>query len=506
MKPTAESVALNGSMPCERSTPRSGFAWRLRSGALWVVGGRLAGIGVTLLANIVLARQLTRDEYGKFNLLTLLIALLSLFTMLGLSGAVVRFIPERLAFGQNSQARSILRLSYLTMAIVWTIVAITIWGGWQWLAEEFGLPTETSFIVLVAASVGGIAVLQLTGESLRSFHELRFASLLSGGQTGGLLSNTLFVGLLLGWGYYATATLHDALLLNVVSLAVIVPLALLLLWKTVNDHQSASETTKLAVAPSHAAGMGQILSVCVPILLVQCVTLLSSQADVFIAGKLCSAADLGLYSAARRLMLLVAMPLQMANFLVISSIAELKAKKRMPELEGLLQTTSIIAAIPALAALAILIFAGGPILELLFGADYRGAALPLAILALGQFILTWAGSSHTTLLMTGHQNLALGVNAVSALLLFVCGSLAANSYGIVGLAIVSASIVVIENLVLMGLVYKLLGIKPYVPFRWKQWNERLSNLDALGTIVQRQNGQLNGETSRVDEKGVAHAE
>jgi O-antigen/teichoic acid export membrane protein len=326
--------------------------------------------------------------------------------------------------------------------------------------------------------------LQLTAESLRSFHELRFASMFSGGQTGGLLSNSLFVGLLLGSGLYATTSLQNALSLNVISLLLIVPLAILLLGKTVGNHQVTPDENATIAVSSEAPDLSQFLAVCVPILLVQCVTLFSSQADIFIAGACCEQ-DLGFYSAARRLMLLVAMPLQMANFLVISSIAELKAKKQWAELEGLLQTAGILAAVPSLIALTLLIVGGGPILELLFGPAYREAALPLAILAVGQFTLTWAGSSHTTLLMTGHQNAALVVNALSAVLLVAGGAWAANAYGIVGLACASAVVVVLENLTLMLLVRRLLGIKTYVPGSLSKWSERLSNLDSLGRITTR---------------------
>ncbi len=200
MKPSGESAAITCRMPCDISTPRANVAWRLRSGAFWVIGGRIAGIGVTLLANIVLARQLSPIDFGKFNLLSSVIALLSLLTMFGLSGAVVRLIPEQLAFGQGRHARRILRMSYITLAFVWSAVAAVAWGSWPWLAAKYALPAEAKFILFVITSAGLIALLQLTAESLRSFHELRFASLLAGGQSGGLLSNTLFVGMLLAWG------------------------------------------------------------------------------------------------------------------------------------------------------------------------------------------------------------------------------------------------------------------------------------------------------------------
>jgi O-antigen/teichoic acid export membrane protein len=499
MQQPAESAALSCPMPCKIRTPYKGFAW-LRSAAFWVVGGRLAGIGVTMVLNVILARQLLPAEFGKFNLLSSLIALLSLFSMFGLSGAVVRFIPESLAFGESLQAKRILRLSYVTMGLAWALVAIAVWGCWSWLAAEYDLPHETSFMALVAASAGLIALLQLTAESMRGFHELRFASLLSGGQTGGLLSNTLFVCLLMGWGGLVSTTLVDALALNVMALLVIVPLALTLLLKTARDYRTDTHGSVSHIVQPELPLPAAMLLVCVPILLVQIIALFSSQADIFIAAGTCSETDMGLYSAARRLMVLVAMPLQMANFLVISSIAELKAKNKLKELQGLLQSVAILAAIPAMVALVSLILGGGPLLELLFGTAYRDAAVPLAILACGQLVLVWAGSSHTTLLMTGHQNKALTVNAVSALLLLASGTWAANHYGIFGLSIVSATIVILENLVLMLLVRKLLGIKAHVPLNVAKWAERLAKLDQIGRLT----SQNNDDKSQAE--GVTHAE
>jgi O-antigen/teichoic acid export membrane protein len=504
MERPAESAALSVPLPCEMSTPRSGIAWRMRWGALWVVGGRLAGIGVTLLANVILARQLGPEEYGKFTLLSTIIALLSLCSMLGLSGAVVRFIPESLAHGQEAKARQILRLSFAIMSLIWGLVSVAVVSCWSLIAAYFFLPQEIDFVLLVTVSGGFIALLQLTAESLRSFHELRFASLLAGGQTGGLLSNTIFVAMFLAWGLFHPVTLQSALCLNVIALLAVTPLALLFLFKTVRQHQAESVQESNAQATPERPQLTTILAVCVPIMLVQCVTMFATQADVMIAGAFCES-ELGLYSAARRLMVLVAMPLQMVNFLVISSIAEFKAKKRLPELENLLQTTGALAAIPAVLALLLLVLVGGPILELLFGGTYREAALPLAILAGGQFVLVWAGSSHTTLLMTGQQNLVLGVNTVSALLLLGCGSLAANYYGMVGLAIVSSSIVILENLVLMMLVRKLLGIHANVPLSWAKWSNLPARLQTLSGFAKLKSDQSKQRYSSNVEAEAEHA-
>ncbi len=94
----------------------------------------------------------------------------------------------------------------------------------------------------------------------------------------------------------------------------------------------------------------------------------------------------------------------------------------------------------------------------LFGPFYRDADWPLALLTMGQLVLTWAGSSHTTLLMTGHQNEALTVNSVAALLLAVGGWLAASHFGITGLALTYTAVVALESAVLMLLCRRLTGV------------------------------------------------
>ena len=145
-------------------------------------------------------------------------------------------------------------------------------------------------------------------------------------------------------------------------------------------------------------------------------------------------------------MALINLPLEMSMFLVLTTIVELNRRGKRRELQQILRATASLAALPALSAIALLLLAGPLLFSLYFGPEYRGAAAIFAVLALGQFTAIWSGNAGYVLVMTGHQNLTLLVNLVSATVLFAGGFLAATRYGVSGLAAASAGAVAIQNL------------------------------------------------------------
>ena len=161
-------------------------------------------------------------------------------------------------------------------------------------------------------------------------------------------------------------------------------------------------------------------------------------------------------------MLVIVMPLQMANYLVMGSIAALYVKGQTRELQALLRRVATLFFLPSVLGLSLVVFFGGPLLSVLYGNYYRAAAWPLALLGIGQICLAAAGSAHCALLMTGHQLKALRINALAALALIVAGSWAAKHHGIDGLAAVSAAIVSLESIVMVLLARRLLGVWAYV--------------------------------------------
>ena len=113
----------------------------------------------------------------------------------------------------------------------------------------------------------------------------------------------------------------------------------------------------------------------------------------------------------------------------------------------------------------------------------------LALLSLGQFGLAWAGSSHCALMMTGHQNKALIVNCAAAAMLFVGGSVAAQRFGVTGLAAVSAAVVALESILLWLLAKKLIGVWAHMAFDPRAAGAMLNWIKSVAKVVGRRKPQ-----------------
>ena len=432
-------------------------ARRLRAGAAWVVVGRFLGIAVTMLVNVVLARCLTPGEFGEFLVIGSVLGSASLLAMLGMNSAVVRFVSASVGLGDLARARQSLRLVSLA-----TLVSVACVGGMLAIVLTFldtkliGLSAFPGLVPMIVASLMLLALLQFVAEACRSLQELKLASLLSGGQTGGLLSNLLFLTSIAAAMVVARPGLRTAIALNLAAMAVTLPLAIVGLIRVARERLDADRAN--ARSTKRALGLAHLLSFALPMLVIQLLTSATAQGDLWIAGVSCSPDEVALYGAARRLMLLIAMPLQVINFTVIASIAELHSQNRLDDLQRLLRGAASVAASLSIVAGLALILLGGPTLSLLFGPYFRQAAPLLSILVVGQMFLACSGSSDCALSMTGHQIAPLMVNLASGLVLAGLGIWAVRHYGSMGLAYVSAAVIAAQSISLWLLARRLVGV------------------------------------------------
>lgn len=427
------------------------------------MAGRVLGIGVNVLTSALLARVLAPADFGEFLVLMNMLAFAASLAMLGLGSAVVRFVAERLGRGDPQRARCaailIWRVAAVSMSVVGGGTFLALWlGGARWLQLE----TSVGFCFLAAVAALLLAGQQLGAESLRGYHELRFTSFLSGGQSGGPLAGGLFLATLFIAANWLTPSLPLAVGCLVAGLAVSVPITLALLVGTarrkVAAHSEMSET-----APNMPPmSLGKLLSVALPMLALQLLAFATLWADLWIAGAWCSRDELAWYAAARRLMVLVGLPLQIVMLTVLSSIADLYARGQKQKLQQMLRGAAGLAALPAGAAAVAMIVAPGTILGLYYGPFYRQAALPLAMLGCGQLVVLCCGLGGYSLLMTGRHYAALFVNLATAVFVLAASPLAAWKFGIHGLAAVAATAAVLQAGTEWILARRLLGIWTHV--------------------------------------------
>jgi O-antigen/teichoic acid export membrane protein len=424
-------------------------------------------MSAVVLANVVLARILTPREFGDFVVVCSIASCASVVAMFGLNSAVVRFVGERLASGDLAGARRVLGLC-LRLAICLTFcVALAVLGGMShWGSASLNLDHPGQIAFLTASSLTLLAFYNLIAAALRGLGEMRYSSLLGGQQGGGPLGNVLFFVTVLGSAACTRLSLGMALSAYVASFSVALIIAALWLYQTVGATFAGAEANR-DTEPVAPLTVGYLVTTCFPVLLVQVLTLVVRQGDLWVAGTWCASEELALYAGASRAIQLVSIPLSLINLSVMSFIPQLRTHGRLDELEHVLRITAGWAAIPSFLALAAYVVAPAPILELFLGSYYRDAAGLLAIMSFGQFALVWVGSSELTLVLSGRERAAALVNAVAAGAMVGGGTLVARFYGAVGLASVSAVVIAAQGLAQWLLSRRLVGVWTHAAPVWR---------------------------------------
>lgn len=440
----------------------------LRRQAAWVVSCRIVGIGATLASNILAARLLGPAQFGLFLLVTTVIALGSLLGMAGLNEAALRFIVESLAGEQRGLAKAYVRRS-LTIASVASLAAIVLaLCGLAIVSWVTGRHDQPWLLATIAAAIALLAWQQLGAELVRAYGDLKAASLFSGGQMGGPISNLLFLA---GLGVLALVpvSINAQTATSLLTAALLVTCPLLYLCLSHISRSSAPTVAGDAAVLSHAQGR-ELLTVGGLLLANQMLAFVTQQLDIWLAGGLLTQEAVGLFGAAKRGLLIAAMPVQMATMTIVASIPRLHAQGRRLDLERLLRGAATVAAIPSLAALAALMLFPDTMLRTVFGGSYSGAAAPLVVLALGHCVLVVSGNPQHVMTMTGRHRTVLAVNFASALVLLLGGLAGGRWFGVVGLAAASAASFAMQNGVLWYLSRRELGIWTHMGYF--PWNRK----------------------------------
>ncbi len=438
---------------------------RLRGSAIAVVFWRLVGIGSNVLLTLLLARTLPEGELRDYSLFISFLSVGAIFAAFGQNESALRFIAEHMSLGNRFQAaqywraaRSITFISALVAA--GCVCAFLLVDDWR-LGES--LPQATLFLTMFL----GIALLawqMVAAESLRGYQEIRLASLFSGGLAGGPLSSLL---LLMGVALLALLghlTLARVLTSYVVAIGLTLPIPLLLLARRskadldLSTQPSPPPTTVTPTTITLSAAIKVLLAVGFILMLTQLLSFALQSADMWIGGRLLAKVDLDHYFVAKRIVLLIAMPVQMATLTVISSIPDLYAQRKLKELQHLLQTTAMVAALPSILASLPLLFFPQWTLGFILGERFITAAPCLQILVVGYLVLVVSGNPQQALTMTGFHKVAMLVNLLSCIVLVGLGYWLTQQQGVNGLATAAAVSLSLQNLLLWGLAKRLTGV------------------------------------------------
>ena len=418
---------------------------QLATSSLWAFGGFSTLALTSVAVNAVLTRTLTPASVGVYFLAASVVYLAATVGRAGLNQAVVRLI----AGAESTQG---LPAAGLALRTVLRVAALAATAAGVLLAFSLGQLAETVFDSDRLAQLGLLlgcwsfveALRLVASEALRGFGHIGAATLL--GDAG---RQVLF-----GAAVVAAVVSTGELTLNVVVACAVAAGAAVLLVALVLLRRRLRQSAPSADAPS-ALGT---LRLSLPMMVAALSLLAVSQGDVWLAGIFLSDAEVGVYAATARLVLLVVIPLQISSVVLTPIVARLHARGRITELERVARVGAAAAALPTVVIVATLLLAGGPILGLVYGDAYREGARVLAILACGQLVNALVGACGQVLLMTGNQKAMMRVTVAGGALFFLSGAVATSWFGLSGLAVASAVTIGGTNVVLWILVRRRLGV------------------------------------------------
>jgi len=366
---------------------------------MWAFGSKILAAVAGVIANGLLARLLSPEEFGAYFLCLSVMLFASLFGNLGMRQAVVRFIPAALAKELPGRAKSAIKIAFISTAFGVSLVALSFYlGVGAWVANiVFNSKVILGVVGLLTIMIVIYTFQMLVAEVFRGFHDIRLASIFSGLATS-LISVVLFSLL---WVMKGQANLNEVLTLFVLASLISLAIASFLVRRKISG-----------LSGQGSLPQKEALSVAWPLYITGIVSFLLMEAHLWILGGLQPASEVAIYGAAYKIVNLVGMPLLMVNNIIMPMVAELHAKNKMDELEKVLRGSATVSGVPAVIGLIILAVIGGKILELVYGGYYKAGVTVLAVLCIGQIINVILGSPGILLMMSGNERSLMIISSV----------------------------------------------------------------------------------------------
>jgi O-antigen/teichoic acid export membrane protein len=422
---------------------------------------------VGILTASLLTFVISPAEVGAYNLALSMISFGALVGALGLPKTVVRLVAENVGLNRSGRTRRVI-YTVLGLGVVGTLLtslAYFLVVGDLIERRLFHSPLLVGLTGLIAVWIAIAIVQEITAETFRGFHDLRWATLLgglaTGGKSGGLIMRLMLLACLaLLWSTGAGVDLKTVMVVSIGAGSVSLLLSCWLLYGKVSSLGSGA-------TEEEPVNTREVLDDALPFLAIAMTTFVLQSADIWILGALDSTTAVAVYTNASKLVTFVVMPLLVVNLVMPPIVAEMYAQGRIARLERTLRAFSTLAGVPALLVLVGFMLLGKPILGLVYNQDIyhsNTAWLVLLILSAAKLVAVWSGSCGLVLQFTGHQVSMLRVSLLTSPLFFVLAIPAAMRYGPVGVAAAAALITSLQNVLMVLLAKRETGMWTHVSF------------------------------------------
>lgn len=426
--------------------PGSGATLIRGAGGVFLVN--VLGIGLMFVAHVLLARLIDASSYGNFAYALTWLNVLVLFGKLGLDTASLRFVAEYNGTGQWGLMKGFVTRSS-QVALAGSLLVAVATAAVLWIFRYRLNPELFTVFGLLCLILPLYSLLLVRSAALRGLKKVVKAHMAI------RVVRPLVLMLGLGGLYFSVKSALDATAAMTMEM---IAISLSLLFVAV-CFQTTFPGQAVDAYPEYKTSTW--IRVAFPMLLISAMMQTQNQADVLIMGFFLEPAQVGVYAAAKKVTMFIALGLGTINIIAAPLISELWHQNRKKELQRILTLAArgiFVFTLPV--SLFMIIFRRSVLA--LFGPEFIAGSGPLVILAVGQLINSLAGALGLIMNMTGHQNQLAITVAISLSLNILLGIILIPSWGIYGAALSMTISLIGWNLMMYIYVLRRLKLNSFV--------------------------------------------
>ncbi|MCF6445732.1 oligosaccharide flippase family protein [Nereida sp. MMG025] len=398
---------------------------RRQSAAGILLLGRVVGILISVLVNVVLARSIGAEGLGVFTLVVAWTAIAGLVVTSGLPTLLTREIAANIERRNYPLVKGIIRWSGYLITVL-CILALSL-GAVLLLLQ----PDQESRTVLYTVALGVAVVLPLASMLQRISGILRGLDHVVWGTLPEQIFRPAFflaglsIGALLSW-----LTVEHVVVLYIGATVCALGLShLVLMQKMPPFVQSATPqitNRKWMMALVPLAGIALTAT-------------FKHQTDIVMLGFLGTTSDVATYRIASQVAALAGMLMVALNAVYSPKVAALYASQKLGDFHSVLVKSARQMFAAALLTTIIFVLVGKPLLVLVFGPEFEVSYLYAIVLMVGVIISAWCGQTAVVLKMTDHTKVVFRAGIEATAINVILNFVLISTMGPVGAAVATMS-------------------------------------------------------------------
>ncbi len=416
---------------------------RIIQGSGFIFACRIAGAGLTLLVQILLARWMGAAELGVYVLAFSWCVLLGTLSTLGFSPAAMRFVNLGLARGEPGYIKAFVGYGLRSISVASVLLAGT--GALLVRVLLDHSAANRLPLLLALGVVPFFAVLHFICAVANGY--ARFAL---GFLPTSVLRPLVFCGLVTLWWSFGPG-LQAPIAMGLQAAAILIVLVLTAIYfrgfiRGQGNRQTRPAEPRIWIRTGLSLLIGAIFTGYFP------------EIVIILSGTLLPSDELAVLHVSFRIAMLVSFGLFAIDAFTAPEVARLYAAGDRSALQTVVNHTTRLRFVASLIAVGAFVILGRRVLGL-FGETFVAGYPLLLILAAGQLVQGSVGPVVRLMSVSGHQDRCLVVFAVALVMLIALIALLAPRYGATGAAVAASLDVMLWTLWMRRLTIRHLGLR-----------------------------------------------